>query len=149
MPAVSSESATPPERALFRLFVYGTLRRGGQNHGLLEGADFFYTTRIEGYMMWSFGSYPAIVPARASQRPETSYITAELYGLDAALLARIDRLEAYHGPEHPQNLYERIRATDVSGQQAFLYVFAPGRIRQKPFRQQKKLLPGGDWLARP
>ena len=148
MPAVLPKSQTPGKDSLFPLFVYGTLRRGGRNHALLKGSVFIHKTRIQGYMMWSFGAYPAILPAHEPRKPEKSYITAELYEVDAARLARIDRLETYFGPGHPQNLYERIQATDVSGQQAFLYVFAAGRILQKPFRQQKKPLPGGDWFDR-
>lgn len=139
-------STTDQRRKTAAVFVYGTLRRGGVNHRLLEAANFCGETSIPGFVMWSFGAYPAVVPAESAGAAPS--IKAELYEVDAGLLARLDRLEDYYGPGHPRNLYDRREATDAAGRRAFLYVLEPHRLEQKPFSKRKQLLPGGDWMAR-
>lgn len=96
--------------------------------------------------MWSFGSYPAVVPSDNTEA-ELHRIKAELYDIDAAQLARIDRLEDYYGPDNPRNVYVRKQVKDDAGRSAFLYIFVPDRLQQKAFRRRKRLLPHGDWLA--
>lgn len=138
---VSGDSST------YFVFVYGTLRKGGSNHGLLESADFCRETLIPGYQMWSLGLFPAVLPVSAGQA-EPPFIKAELYKVDAALLARLDLLEDYYGPDHPRNLYERKWIIAPDGSAGYLYVFVADRLLQKPFRLRKRLIPSGDWFAK-
>lgn len=136
-------SGRPSASKPYPLFVYGTLRRGGRNHHLLEGADYKKEAQIAGYMMWSFGSFPGVVSASPNQ-----VIRAELYHVDEGLLARIDRLEDFYGPDDPRNIYERVSVRDSENRTGFLYIFVQDRLQQPPFKQSKRLIPGGDWINR-
>lgn len=138
--------ADAPDASTYFVFVYGTLRKGGSNHRLLESADYCDMTRIPGYEMWSLGPFPAVVPV-SGIAADPPYITAERYRVDAALLARLDLLEDYYGPDHPRNLYERKWIIAPDGSAGYLYVFVADRLMQKPFRRRKRLIPSGDWFA--
>ncbi len=72
------------------LFVYGTLKRGGSNHGYLAGQRFLGTAQTPpGYTLYSLGSYPGLVPLPT----DTVGVTGELWSVDSACLARLDVLE--------------------------------------------------------
>ena len=72
------------------LFVYGTLRTGGANHGLLAGARLVGAARtVERYALFVDG-IPFLAPAPAVHR-----VRGEVYAVDAATLAEIDRLEGH------------------------------------------------------
>jgi gamma-glutamylaminecyclotransferase len=95
------------------IFVYGTLKRGCRNHGVLESAEFLGTASTEpGYRMVDCGDYPGLVRAVHGE-PECG----ELYRVDEALLAALDRFE------DAPNEYERvtIRLSDGAEAQAYLY----------------------------
>jgi gamma-glutamylcyclotransferase (GGCT)/AIG2-like uncharacterized protein YtfP len=73
-----------------RVFVYGTLKRGIQNHHLLRGAEYVgnaYT--IECFTMFNVG-FPVI---RTSESEEARSVFGEVYDVDDTILARLDRLE--------------------------------------------------------
>jgi len=42
------------------VLVYGTLRKGGCNHGLMGEAETFANLKLAGFSMVSLGSYPAV-----------------------------------------------------------------------------------------
>jgi gamma-glutamylcyclotransferase (GGCT)/AIG2-like uncharacterized protein YtfP len=44
------------------LFVYGTLKRGGSRHSLLEGCPFLGHALARGFALYDLGAYPGIVP---------------------------------------------------------------------------------------
>jgi gamma-glutamylcyclotransferase (GGCT)/AIG2-like uncharacterized protein YtfP len=78
------------------LFVYGTLRRGGANHALLERARCVGpATTVVRFALFVAGIR---VPAPA---PAHHRVRGELYAIDAETLATLDRLEG-----HPR-WYER------------------------------------------
>jgi len=84
-----ADRAADPPTAL--VFVYGTLLRGEANHGLLARARFVATGRTEAaFDLVDLGDYPALVEGGGT------IVTGELYEVDAATLAALDRLE-----EHP------------------------------------------------
>lgn len=147
MAGVQKLSGDATDNLTYSVFVYGTLRKGGSNHRLMESADFCNTTRIPGYEMWSLGPFPAVVPVSGIPA-DPPYIVAELYRVDAALLARLDLLEDYYGPDHPRNLYERKWIIAPDGSAGYLYVFVADRLLQKPFRHRKRLIRSGDWFAK-
>jgi len=73
--------------SLTRLFVYGTLRRGFENHGELGGATYLGSLLTEARCaLVEREGYPALVRGDEA-------IAGELYAVDAALLARLDVFE--------------------------------------------------------
>lgn len=83
-----------------RVFVYGSLMKGFGNHGLLQDSAFVSPASIKGYSLYSLGAFPAAVRGLGQ-----STILGEVYEVDDATLARLDRLEG-----HP-TFYERQQVT--------------------------------------
>ena len=74
------------------LFVYGTLRRGGPNHPLLAGARLVgAATTVERHALF-VDDIPYLAPVPAVHR-----VRGEVYAVDAATLAEVDRLEGHPG----------------------------------------------------
>jgi len=72
-----------------RLFVYGSLRRGAENHHELGDAVFVGVVRTTArYGVVRLGAYPALVPGSTS-------VVGELYELAPASLPALD---AFEGP---------------------------------------------------
>lgn len=72
------------------IFVYGTLKRGERNHGLLARAEFIGGAFTEPkYRLIDCGPYPALV--EHSEQPMA--IGGEVYRIDEAILRELDRLE--------------------------------------------------------
>src|SRR3989442_236162 len=82
-----------------RVFVYGTLKRGGANHAFLAGQKFLGDARTApGFTLFSLGDYPGMVPSP----DDRDGVTGEVWAIDAACLARLDQLEGT-----TENLYRR------------------------------------------
>lgn len=82
-----------------RVFVYGTLKRGGENHHWIEAQRLVGLAKTKPlYRMHDLGGYPGMV--RHSQGLS---IEGELWDVDPAGLARLDVLEDVAGGE-----YERV-----------------------------------------
>ena len=83
-----------------RIFVYGTLKRGGGNHALLAGQKFLGPGRTApGYTLYLLGDYPGMVHLANDQ----AGVTGELWAVNAACLKQLDALEGV-----AEGLYERI-----------------------------------------
>ncbi len=81
------------------VFVYGTLKRGGDNHGVIAGQRFVGEARTEpAFRLYLLDGYPGMV----EQAPGLS-IEGELWEVDAACLARLDELEGT-----AEGLYARV-----------------------------------------
>jgi gamma-glutamylaminecyclotransferase len=81
------------------VFVYGTLKRGGENHRVLAGQGFVGAARTEpGYRLYQLDGYPGMVAAAPGLA-----ISGELWEVDAACLARLDELEGT-----AEGLYARV-----------------------------------------
>jgi gamma-glutamylcyclotransferase (GGCT)/AIG2-like uncharacterized protein YtfP len=95
------------------LFVYGTLLEGEAHHARLAGARALGAARTSAeYALFDRGEYPALARGGATS------VLGELYAIDEALTAELDRFE-----EHP-TLFERglIRLSD--GREVEGYVYA-------------------------
>lgn len=112
-----------------QVFVYGSLRRGMHNHRLMSKAEFVAEASLSGFSMYQVSSFPAIVPGNGS-------VKGEIYLVDGATLARLDRLEG-----HPR-MYRRelvtVQAGDVLAQ-VWVYVW------QRPVSGMVSV-PAGDWV---
>ncbi len=70
------------------LFVYGTLKRGQRNHGLMREAQFLgEAITAHQYTLLDLGSFPGMIPGG------TTSVHGELYEVGPELLARLDRHE--------------------------------------------------------
>lgn len=82
-----------------RVFVYGTLKRGGENHGWIEKQRFIAETRTKPlYRLFDLGGYPGMVRAEHGIA-----IVGEVWEVDEPGLAKLDVLEDIDGGE-----YERV-----------------------------------------
>ncbi|MDQ0580873.1 gamma-glutamylcyclotransferase family protein [Streptomyces rishiriensis] len=132
-------------------FVYGTLRPGEVNHGLLLRGRTLREepARLTGTVLYQGPGYPYAV-----EEPGGT-VTGELVTPHprayARLLTELDRLEEYV-PGDPRNLYERVeREVEVRGAapapvRAWVYVAAPGVAAR--LRSRGEVIRSGDWLVR-
>jgi len=83
-----------------RVFVYGTLKRGGSNHALLAGQKFLGEARTPpGVTLYSLGDYPGLVRSPG----DTAGVVGELWAVDDACLQQLDELEGV-----AEGLYARV-----------------------------------------
>lgn len=109
--------------------VYGSLKRGFYNHHLLERSRFLATGTVHGLVMHSLGSYPMVVKGRGS-------IHVELFEVDAATFAALDRLEGF------PSFYGRevvTVQTDYCPVEAWLYLGQPYQVKGQ------RRVASGDW----
>lgn len=100
-----------PSVATELLFVYGSLKRGLSNHGMLRGAVYVgEAVTAAGYRLVRIDAYPALT------RPGSRAIRGELYRVTPELL---DALDAFEGDE-----YVRERVTLEDGRSAQAYFLA-------------------------
>lgn len=98
---------------IYKLFVYGSLKRGFGNHHFLEESKFVskITTKISSFRMFSLGGFPGV-----SLQPNGRKIIGELYEIDDNTLQRIDYLEG-NG-----NFYNRRLIKLDNGDTAWMYI---------------------------
>ena len=95
-----------------RLFVYGSLKRGGLHHEELAGAVCLGVVRTAPrYRVAAFGQYPALVAGNTA-------VTGELYELASDALPALD---AFEGPGYRRALVEL-----SDGSEAAAYFLAEG-----------------------
>ncbi len=81
------------------IFVYGTLKRGGENHGWIDKQRFIAEARtLPQYRLFDLGGYPGMVHAQ-----DGVSIQGEVWEVDEVGLTRLDVLEDTEGGE-----YERV-----------------------------------------
>src|SRR4051812_17504678 len=72
------------------IFVYGSLKRGGRNAHELAGQKFVGPARsVPGYRLFDLGESPGMVAYPA----DTNGVEGEIWAVDDARLARLDRFE--------------------------------------------------------
>lgn len=120
---------------MIKLFVYGTLRKGGSNHALIE--PYLHASQpyqIHGRLYDVGGEYPVLVWDPA----EPALVRGELLTVSEQALGPIDRLEGYYGPGHPDNEYERV----LHPAGFYLYTWSQQAVDQHRLRRIEQ----GDWL---
>ena len=102
-----------------RVFVYGTLKSGFQNHYLLNGCELLgAASTVPTYKMIENG-FPVIMPD-----PEGTPLAGEIYTVDVDTLARLDEQER-EGTSYDRKLIDAILSL-ASGERlptkAFIYL---------------------------
>lgn len=114
-----------------RVFVYGTLLRDEPNHYILERACFVREARTPAvFTLRDLGAFPALLADGSTA------VLGEVYEVDAATLARLDRLEG-----HPR-FYQRTPIALDDGEPVEAYVMAPERA------WSERIITNGDWRRR-
>jgi gamma-glutamylcyclotransferase (GGCT)/AIG2-like uncharacterized protein YtfP len=73
-----------------RLFVYGSLKRGGLHHAELKGAPFLGEAETApGFGLETLGSYLALIPAPGTDQR----VRGELFDVPSDLLPHLDEFE--------------------------------------------------------
>jgi gamma-glutamylcyclotransferase (GGCT)/AIG2-like uncharacterized protein YtfP len=125
--------------------VYGTLRRGERNHGLLDGAAFLGTGWVSGSIhhiggtpSWPY-AYPGLVPEPAGR------VLIEIYRITGdAMLAALDDLEQFDPADPDGSPYARRVVPVIDGpvDHASVYFY------QGTGEDLGDIVSGGDWVAR-
>jgi gamma-glutamylcyclotransferase (GGCT)/AIG2-like uncharacterized protein YtfP len=104
----------------FRLFVYGTLKRGGSRHVALASQRFLGEAKTAAsYALHDLGDYPGLVAAPG----DGDVVHGELYEVDCALVDWLDAMEG--SPD-----WFKLEPVEVEGQGgvvwAYFYQGEPG-----------------------
>ncbi|MDZ4405577.1 gamma-glutamylcyclotransferase family protein [Prosthecobacter sp.] len=97
-----------------RIFVYGTLKRGRENHHWLAGQRFIAEARTKPvYRLFDMGGYPGM-----TRDDNGAAVEGEIWEVDEGGLARLDVLEDIEGGEYERVMIE-IEGDRVEG---YLYL---------------------------
>jgi len=110
-----------------KVFVYGTLRRGLGNHGYLANSRLVGEATINGYEMFDYGYFPAVVKGNG-------VIHGEIYEISDKTLKQLDTLEG-----HPK-FYLRMEEKTWAGQFVWLYTMQASKV------EGMTRVTSGDWL---
>lgn len=116
--------------------VYGSLRDGMGNHGLMKGSDFMGKGLLqEGSTMFSNGGFPILSFAVAKSEP----ILAELYDVaNQRDMAMLDRLEGY--PTWYNRTQKEFLMEDGRTMTAWIY------HQDQDFTERLPVVESGDWV---
>ncbi len=102
---------------ILKIFVYGTLKKGYGNHGLLKTSKFIGNGYIKGWNIYDLGFFPGIRKSQNKKR----IVYGEVYEIDDITRMRVDSLEG------EGSLYNRVKTLAVvNGEEmeVSVYVFA-------------------------
>ena len=115
------------------LFIYGTLRRSGSAHHLMQGAEFLGLGTIKGRLV-HVNQYPGLIIDSESE------VKGELYSANDKLISELDR---YEGCLESPPLYSaeivKVWLEDSEASRARAYVFQQLRSHHEPIES-------GDWI---
>ena len=118
--------------------VYGSLRQGMGNHGIISDNEFVVQTTLSGgYRMVSLGGFPGVMETDKPQSP----IIVEVYKVsELRNMQRLDSLEGYRGP-HANNFYDKKLVTLDNGMQAHIYL-----LNEEGYGAYPEVS-NGDWVS--
>ncbi len=127
------------------IFVYGTLKRGEINHGLLDG----YARSIEvGWVLgclYDVGEFPALAEGKNQVRGEIVRLDPEVM---EQVLAVLDRLENCIPGDDANSMYTRrtVEVTTITGarEPAYTYFYNPSHPSLPPLEQLPEV-ESGEW----
>jgi gamma-glutamylcyclotransferase (GGCT)/AIG2-like uncharacterized protein YtfP len=100
----------------FNLFVYGTLRRGGEAAGMLRDCEWVGRASVSGYLYDVDGRFPALVLYGEAR------VNGEVWHCPPALLLRLDDYEGTR-----RGLFRRVAVeVDVAGETVACWTYAAG-----------------------
>ncbi len=73
-----------------KVAVYGSLLKSLHNHHILGDSELLGTDKINGFSMYSLGSFPFITPDETDTK-----VDIEVYEVNASVFSALDRLEGY------------------------------------------------------
>lgn len=118
-----------------RVFVYGSLMGGFERNTVLASARFEGSARTESpFALIDLGSFPGAMEGG------THPVVGEVYTVDKATLATLDRLEGC------PDLYARIEVVLEDGTRAWMYLLQPDGLARVGVRE-RPYVPEGDWRA--
>lgn len=98
---------------MYKILVYGTLRKGYGNHSLLANSEFVKEVTVPGYKMVSNGGFPYSYKVEDMSKT----IKGEIYLVDGHTLSRLDGLEGVSS-----NHYSRVPVDRPGFEGVELYV---------------------------
>lgn len=115
------------------IFIYGTLRRGGRAHHLMQAAEFQSKGSISGRLV-HIDQYPGLIPCGDQQ------VIGELYLVGDQLLNELDRYEGcLESPAHYLRKETVVTLKNGEKKPALVYIFQ----LLEPHHEEVK---GGDWM---
>jgi gamma-glutamylcyclotransferase (GGCT)/AIG2-like uncharacterized protein YtfP len=131
---------------MHRVFVYGTLKSGLENHGLLTGSVFVGRAYTVGHYRMLDGRFPVLLDSGLDRH----VIDGELYDVDDATLTQLDDLESL-----VEGIYDRVEidiiiskeGSPAGADRAFAYIGCDGYWDRQARPAFTALTPGGhlDW----
>ncbi len=104
-----------------RIFVYGTLKRGGSNHGWLRGQRFIAKARTQPqFRLFDLGGYPGLVVDAQNGLA----VEGEVWEVDEAALARLDELEDIDGGEYARQPLPLQAPFDAAVIEGYVYLWS-------------------------
>ena len=119
------------------VFVYGTLRRGGNNdiNRLAPVPRWVGRATVAG-TLYDLGAYPGATLGGTKQ------VHGEVYAVQAALIAVLDEIEEVDPPQSDE-YRRRALAVDVDGRQFMCWVY----VLNARHSLGRPIIASGDWIA--
>lgn len=122
-----------------RVFVYGTLMSGEENHHILKDrSKLLGEGVISGTIYEMPGNYPALIE-------DEGIVRGELFEFeDEDVLKQLDRIEGYYG-KGKKNLYDRERRDIIMADGKFIECWVYIYRNKETAKKKGAFIPGGNW----